>query len=573
MLQRVAPCHRPTLAACRTECSLVEMRVRRRIAGQHDDQELVVLQRVGLEGVRTSRAAAAAEPAQLAAAANRRGRLSSAAANRPASRSAWPAPWAAIAGRRSTAAVVFSTAIGQLVAGSSANVDSSPGKSKLLALGVSLTARSSARACRASAGSADVGVGSLLGSMRTASGSKSALGFSAFFFFFFFSFGLLFVFLFLLGCGRGGVVRPSSRRSRAARSGPSDRASSRNRASNQAGASGGQSRQWRDCRWSASASPESYAVRGRRARGANRPGAEKPIRSVKCKERRAASKEESRRHVSGYSPPVADIPRACRYRQRRVSVRRDPDRRRPFVKRVRACDQGVRALRLAASAGLRPPATRETAPDGRGGRLRSGTRFGPARGCARSSSWSMIAGESRGMSAGATRKQSSGAGEQLLAICRKRGLNRGLHIGRRNGGLDQLDAADRERLAQRRPVPRRRLADDDNDPRRPGWPPGSQRLQRSAAGRQRQQQLRLAHADAVAGGGDDGKGDGTSARLRHARGRPGTWPRLRWATSSAQMLTAISGTVCEPMSMPSGAWTWPGPRARCLRPAGSRRSS
>ena len=35
---------------------------------------------------------------------------------------------------------------------------------------------------------------------------------------------------------------------------------------------------------------------------------------------------------------------------------------------------------------------------------------------------------------------------------------------------------------------------------------------------------------------------------------PGTWPaRFRWATSSAQMLTAISGTVCEPIWMPSGA--------------------
>ena len=28
----------------------------------------------------------------------------------------------------------------------------------------------------------------------------------------------------------------------------------------------------------------------------------------------------------------------------------------------------------------------------------------------------------------------------------------------------------------------------------------------------------------------------------------GTWPRLRWAMSSATMLIAISGTVCEPMS-------------------------
>lgn len=37
-------------------------------------------------------------------------------------------------------------------------------------------------------------------------------------------------------------------------------------------------------------------------------------------------------------------------------------------------------------------------------------------------------------------------------------------------------------------------------------------------------------------------------------GRPGTKPlRLRWETNSAQMLTAISGTVCEPISMPSGA--------------------
>src|SRR4029077_17883228 len=35
--------------------------------------------------------------------------------------------------------------------------------------------------------------------------------------------------------------------------------------------------------------------------------------------------------------------------------------------------------------------------------------------------------------------------------------------------------------------------------------------------------------------------------------RPGTWPRLRCAINSAQMLTAISGTVCEPMSIPSGA--------------------
>ena len=40
----------------------------------------------------------------------------------------------------------------------------------------------------------------------------------------------------------------------------------------------------------------------------------------------------------------------------------------------------------------------------------------------------------------------------------------------------------------------------------------------------------------------------------HAAGR-GVVPRLRQAISSATMLTAISGTVCEPMSKPSGAWT------------------
>ena len=47
-----------------------------------------------------------------------------------------------------------------------------------------------------------------------------------------------------------------------------------------------------------------------------------------------------------------------------------------------------------------------------------------------------------------------------------------------------------------------------------------------------------------------------AAMAQHLRdsGRPGTRPpRFRWAINSARMLMAISGTVCDPISIPSGA--------------------
>ena len=71
---------------------------------------------------------------------------------------------------------------------------------------------------------------------------------------------------------------------------------------------------------------------------------------------------------------------------------------------------------------------------------------------------------------------------------------------------------------------------------------------------QRQGEFGPAHARALAGGGQQGESHeravSTDTRLR---GRGSVVPRLRQEISSATMLMAISGTVCEPMTKPSGA--------------------
>ena len=77
-------------------------------------------------------------------------------------------------------------------------------------------------------------------------------------------------------------------------------------------------------------------------------------------------------------------------------------------------------------------------------------------------------------------------------------------------------------------------------------------LQNGAAS-QRQRQLRPPHARTAAGGGDHGEDHAVASRPTRQRRFASATPRLRQAISSATMLTAISDTVCEPMSRPSGA--------------------
>src|SRR5713101_1222378 len=75
---------------------------------------------------------------------------------------------------------------------------------------------------------------------------------------------------------------------------------------------------------------------------------------------------------------------------------------------------------------------------------------------------------------------------------------------------------------------------------------------------QRERQLRPSHARALPGGWNHGKDHGRrfSALTRTRTGKL-VVPRLRQAINSATMLIAISVTVCEPISKPSGAWTRP----------------
>src|SRR5262249_17650962 len=70
----------------------------------------------------------------------------------------------------------------------------------------------------------------------------------------------------------------------------------------------------------------------------------------------------------------------------------------------------------------------------------------------------------------------------------------------------------------------------------------------------RQCQLWAPHAGTFAGGRHDSEDHkGKLPALMGFRGAGSATPRFRWAISSATMLIAISGTVCEPMSKPSGA--------------------
>ena len=117
------------------------------------------------------------------------------------------------------------------------------------------------------------------------------------------------------------------------------------------------------------------------------------------------------------------------------------------------------------------------------------------------------------------------------------GLPGGLGDGRAFGGMsgwsDDKDRAGTPRVAA---------------PRRRG---------RSRAGRRTAAALGSAHPPAFARGRyDGGNGGGAHDRLA-APGRFATplGPRLRRAINSATMLMAISGTVCEPMSRPTGAAT------------------
>src|SRR5438445_3671318 len=73
---------------------------------------------------------------------------------------------------------------------------------------------------------------------------------------------------------------------------------------------------------------------------------------------------------------------------------------------------------------------------------------------------------------------------------------------------------------------------------------------------ERQRQFGLSHAGAFAGGRDEREDhERTFPALTRTRTGTSVLPRLRQAISSATMLMAISGTVCEPMSKPSGACT------------------
>ena len=56
--------------------------------------------------------------------------------------------------------------------------------------------------------------------------------------------------------------------------------------------------------------------------------------------------------------------------------------------------------------------------------------------------------------------------------------------------------------------------------------------------------------------GRAGDAGGLSYSGTFSRASRRVWPRLRTAISSATMLTAISGTVCDPIANPSGAWTF-----------------
>src|SRR5205807_6310483 len=73
---------------------------------------------------------------------------------------------------------------------------------------------------------------------------------------------------------------------------------------------------------------------------------------------------------------------------------------------------------------------------------------------------------------------------------------------------------------------------------------------------QRQGKLRPAHARALAARRNQRKRHGLACLTRSRTRASGiVAPRLRQAISSATMLTAISGTVCEPIAKPSGACT------------------
>ena len=163
-----------------------------------------------------------------------------------------------------------------------------------------------------------------------------------------------------------------------------------------------------------------------------------------------------------------------------------------------------------------------------------------------------ISGRSVGWSAGTSSQASSGRGMVASSSQLQARLHGGPHVGRFLG--EQQDVGARP-LRPAAPAPGRagRRRRGRVRRRRRGAPrspvPGP--CGRRAAG-----PAWPAHADALAGGGDQGEG--------HGRAFPtGTWmraaamvaPRLRQAISSATMLTAISGTVCEPMAKPSGAWT------------------
>ena len=146
-------------------------------------------------------------------------------------------------------------------------------------------------------------------------------------------------------------------------------------------------------------------------------------------------------------------------------------------------------------------------------------------------------------------------------------LDRAAHVGRRRcSGRRRPPRRRRPRRAG--PAPRPRRAAERR--RRPAIAPPSRSAETTRAITIRppigRMQLGPSHPLAPPGGGHD-RGDHVIARPSARRPAPARrrrgcarearadGPRLRRAISSATMLTAISGTVCEPMSSPTGAAT------------------
>src|SRR5258707_6181408 len=100
-------------------------------------------------------------------------------------------------------------------------------------------------------------------------------------------------------------------------------------------------------------------------------------------------------------------------------------------------------------------------------------------------------------------------------------------------------------------------SNNDQDRRKTRLTQGTDHMLQDATTPQRQSKLGSSHACALAGGRNQGGNhERTGPTGTHSRASRIVPPRLRQAINSATILTAISATVCEPMSKPRGACTF-----------------